>query len=201
MSKKNCDLVKDLLPLYAENMCSEESCKTVTAHLAECAECSRELDKMKSEVRIKADNDIAVLKKIRRKLRMTRLLAGIAAALAVLYLAWLAVFHLLNTPVEMNYDLYGFADSITVEQDENGDLWLVRRSLATTAPGVELTTKDGTVSCTLMQRMIDRFAYIDMSGDYTERILLGNASADDLHAVYYCELKTGEQHELWKEGE
>ena len=50
MSKKNCDLVKDLLPLYAEGLCSEESSRTVAAHLADCAECNETLRKMNSEI-------------------------------------------------------------------------------------------------------------------------------------------------------
>ena len=36
---KHCDLVKDLLPLYAENLLSEESRSVVADHLASCPDC------------------------------------------------------------------------------------------------------------------------------------------------------------------
>lgn len=38
---KSCEIVQDLLPLYAENLCSEESRAYVEEHLKECAECRR----------------------------------------------------------------------------------------------------------------------------------------------------------------
>ena len=39
MSKKSCELIKDLLPLYVDDVCSEESRKMVTEHLASCGNC------------------------------------------------------------------------------------------------------------------------------------------------------------------
>ena len=36
---KNCDMTRDLLPLYEDSSCSEDSRKFVEAHLAECEAC------------------------------------------------------------------------------------------------------------------------------------------------------------------
>ncbi len=47
MNKFDCDVIKDLLPLYADNICSEKSTECVKEHLKECAECSEELRKIK----------------------------------------------------------------------------------------------------------------------------------------------------------
>ena len=47
MNKFDCEIIKDLLPLYADNVCSENSRKCVEEHLQECAECSEELRKIK----------------------------------------------------------------------------------------------------------------------------------------------------------
>lgn len=45
--KTECSIVRDLLPLYIEDMVSPETANYVSAHLAECAECRAELEAMK----------------------------------------------------------------------------------------------------------------------------------------------------------
>lgn len=47
MNKFDCEIIKDLLPLYADNVCSEKSVKIVEEHLNGCSECSEELRKIK----------------------------------------------------------------------------------------------------------------------------------------------------------
>ncbi len=39
--KYNCDLISDLLPLYKDDICSDESKRIVEEHLAECASCKK----------------------------------------------------------------------------------------------------------------------------------------------------------------
>jgi len=47
MNKFDCEVIKDLLPLYADNICSEKSAKIVEDHLNDCSECSEDLRKIK----------------------------------------------------------------------------------------------------------------------------------------------------------
>ena len=47
MNKFDCEIIKDLLPLYADNVCSEKSCEIVEEHLRNCSDCSEELRKIK----------------------------------------------------------------------------------------------------------------------------------------------------------
>lgn len=47
--KIECCLVKDLLPLYAENLVSEETALRVEEHLKECADCKKELELISSD--------------------------------------------------------------------------------------------------------------------------------------------------------
>ena len=44
--KTNCDIIRDLLPLYAEHITSEASNALVEEHLAECEACRAELEQM-----------------------------------------------------------------------------------------------------------------------------------------------------------
>lgn len=46
--KMNCNVIRDLLPLYADQICSDESKKLVEEHLAECGDCSTLLGQMHS---------------------------------------------------------------------------------------------------------------------------------------------------------
>ena len=40
MSKISCNIIKDLLPSYMENICSEDTKEFVNQHLKECKDCS-----------------------------------------------------------------------------------------------------------------------------------------------------------------
>ena len=44
----NCNIVKDLIPLYIDGCCSEESGKIVEEHIRECDECKKLFEDMKS---------------------------------------------------------------------------------------------------------------------------------------------------------
>lgn len=44
----NCNIVKDLIPLYIDGCCSEESEKVVEDHIRECDDCKKLLEDMKS---------------------------------------------------------------------------------------------------------------------------------------------------------
>ncbi|MBE6639015.1 MAG: hypothetical protein E7616_06140 [Ruminococcaceae bacterium] len=46
----NCNIIKDLLPLYADGVCSPESSKLIEGHLAECKECQKILADMQAQI-------------------------------------------------------------------------------------------------------------------------------------------------------
>ncbi|GAA3411199.1 anti-sigma factor family protein [Paenibacillus hodogayensis] len=52
MSKTPCDLIGDLLPLYADQVCSESSRSIVEDHLAECADCREQLKQIRDELNV-----------------------------------------------------------------------------------------------------------------------------------------------------
>jgi predicted anti-sigma-YlaC factor YlaD len=47
--KKHCFLIRDLLPLYHDNVCSEESRKLIEEHIETCKDCKSELEKYNKE--------------------------------------------------------------------------------------------------------------------------------------------------------
>ena len=46
--KINCNVIRDLLPLYADQICSNESKELVDEHLAQCRDCSALLQQIQN---------------------------------------------------------------------------------------------------------------------------------------------------------
>ena len=46
----SCEVIRDLLPLYYDKICSKESSLLVEEHLAECPQCADELQKLKMNI-------------------------------------------------------------------------------------------------------------------------------------------------------
>ena len=43
-----CEIIKDLIPLYLDKVCSEDSRKLVEEHLAECSECRKYMKELET---------------------------------------------------------------------------------------------------------------------------------------------------------
>lgn len=57
MSKLSCDVIQDLLPLYHDDVCSEESSQLVEEHLQTCEQCRKELEQMDFTISIPEEKD------------------------------------------------------------------------------------------------------------------------------------------------
>lgn len=66
-----CEIVKDLLPSYIDNLTSDESNKEIENHIRMCNECKSELDNMKKDINIETleinKKDIKPFKKFNKK--------------------------------------------------------------------------------------------------------------------------------------
>ena len=85
-----CGVVRDLLPLYAENLTGGESRALIEAHLPECPPCQAELASIQTPAKpaLKAADS---LRNVSRRLRRKKAFAAMAAALAVLLVALCAM--------------------------------------------------------------------------------------------------------------
>lgn len=95
--KNECEIVRDLLPLYTENIASEASSELVKSHIASCPSCRAELECLSSSGVTNAQMDAAPLKKIKKEIKSRRLRAVIAAAAFILALL-VSVFGYLTAP-------------------------------------------------------------------------------------------------------
>lgn len=72
-----CNLIKDILPLYVEDMVSTDTREFVSEHLEHCAECHAEFERMQKATNFipdaAPDTDIVPLKRVKRDLFIRRL--------------------------------------------------------------------------------------------------------------------------------
>lgn len=211
MSKKNCEIMRDLLPLYADGVCSEESRKTVSEHLAECEECCEMLKKLNQKVAVAADTDISAIKKIRRRFRIIKA-AIIMVAVLVLCGGLFGGYMWAVTDCSMDYEKYNIAENIHVEEDDEGNLWLCMKNNAASLSAFVFPTisdtdgnhmaydqnfnrdKKAGFGVTLKMFRIMKFVPWAVNS-YEERIQVRN----DLDYVFYYDDQTNTEYVLWGE--
>lgn len=81
-----CEMAKDLIPLYSEGLCSEESRKAVENHLSECESCRRLLETpVEQEQVASVPEEKNVFKKLNRKMKRSKLwIIALSVVLALL---------------------------------------------------------------------------------------------------------------------
>jgi len=52
MNKVSCEIIRDMLPLYNDKLCSEDCKRMLEDHLLECNNCKVELEKLQDEIYI-----------------------------------------------------------------------------------------------------------------------------------------------------
>ena len=99
---KDCSIVQDLLPLYAEDMLREETKEFVNRHLSQCAACRAELDALRADVKPQPVS-AQPLRDLKRQLRRKKLTAVLLAVTLALTLATTG-FAYLTAPQYLPYD-------------------------------------------------------------------------------------------------
>lgn len=96
-----CNLIKDILPLYVEDMVSTDTREFVSEHLAHCAECRGAFERMGKAAKlipdIGPDTDIVPLKRVKRDLLIKRLQTICFTAILACAIATI-VFGILTSP-------------------------------------------------------------------------------------------------------
>ncbi len=103
VNKLNCGVIADLLPLYIDEACSEESKKLVEVHLEECETCREALQKMKVEIELPAETGDAQdgLRRIKKLLKKKYILFAVtAAAIAAVCVGFSFCMQVIETPIE-----------------------------------------------------------------------------------------------------
>lgn len=128
----NCNIAEDLLPLYLDESCSEDSRAVLEAHLKECPSCAAKLDRMRSGITddIQVEKSTPNLTNYAKKVRRHRIrIAVLAVLVTVIASAVLALVYLTISDMRRQ-------SSPHVYEVETGTYNLTSGSLETTAEDV-----------------------------------------------------------------
>ena len=116
--KKECSVIRDLLPLYVEEMVSPETESFIKEHLETCGECAAELEVISNTSKVDciveekitdSKNDIVFLKNVKQRFRRSRVLTIFVSVVLTLVLAFACTSF---WPASINY---GFSQLYTKE--------------------------------------------------------------------------------------
>lgn len=215
---KECGIIKDLLPLYADDVCSDESRKAVEEHISNCEDCKGELEKLRKSVDVAPQKDTEALKRIKKRLRTEKIVVAVISLAAILFAAVGSLILLMNMTCQMDYEKYNMAENMWAEEDENGDVWLIRRNAPATADVILPTISDtngnhlGTKQpfdaskkngsgFTLLHRMIDELAVSDYETKESRTLMFNVSEREEFEKLFYYDEKTNTEYILWERGQ
>ena len=93
-----CNIIKDLLPLYAEDLVSQDTKALVDDHLCGCDKCTKELEALKQAPKVPVEVETTSLKRVEDTIRKRKMLTA-ATAMLTLVAVLVTGFIFLLTPV------------------------------------------------------------------------------------------------------
>ena len=116
----SCDIIKDILPLYAEDMVSNATKDMVEEHLCTCEGCKLELEGLKKPARVPVEIATESLKRVGDSIRRRRILAVMAV---FLFIATVIVGGALMLDAKIYLSANEAVEDIYVEGDGVTILW------------------------------------------------------------------------------
>ncbi len=139
MKNRECSIVRDILPLYVENVISDDTKQFVDEHLSHCAECKNELELSQTDIPVREncsekDSGVEVIKKIRLDIKKKRVFTGILSAVlstivvillfafltAPEYLPYTEPFDIISVKDNNGYITLSFTGEYEIYQIEQG---------------------------------------------------------------------------------
>lgn len=109
--RKECNIIRDLLPLYAENMVSSDTSDFVEEHLKGCEACRKEYERTKEPQPAQEISDAAPLLKLSRKMKVKKI-QTIALTTVFVIALFVSAFAVLDAPIYLPYS----ESIVTLEQ-------------------------------------------------------------------------------------
>ena len=189
--KWSCNIIRDLMPLYIDGACSEESKKIIEEHLKECEECRAYLSSMNEENKIierlsneKEAQKIYSFKVVKKRILRKQIISGIIAILIVVSISIATITVLKNIHQTVEYK-----DNISVSMVDGS---LVSRLYGSYYTNIKIknveVNDDGTMSnyifyCISNTVWDDISLKEDMMSEYV--LVPKDKNADRIDRVYY----------------
>lgn len=196
MKEMNCNIANDLIPLYVDNVLSEDSKGLLEKHISDCVHCKEILERMQSDILIAEDKDIKPFKRIRKKLLIRMII--IIFLLIVIAAGYIAC-QLAEIPVSYVGD--DLMKDMEVVYMEDG-IYLRRENLSARGDIIIVDDKEGVLKFYIGENVPDHFrlAWWERTC-YT--MLAENAThsgKNEITEVHYCDRDGNILYTLWKKG-
>lgn len=185
----SCNVIHDLLPLYIENITSEESNQLIEHHLNECERCKKELDQLNSRdsAPIFDSEELIPLKKMERNIHDRKRKAVTLISLIV-FLIMFTIFSYLTKPMYSSYENSGIIVTKN-EKDEvyanfTGDITAYKMDKYTSENGKNIVEIEAWTS-----------AWDKILGKSIPSVLVAS-SKSPVDTVYYCENTEGDNMKI-----
>ena len=104
VSRINCNVAGDLIPLYVDEVLSADSAELVEEHLVECEACTAKVEALRGETLITAEQSAKPLEKIKGKMKKDKWLAALMAAAVVVGIGFWTAFFCDLVASDISYD-------------------------------------------------------------------------------------------------
>lgn len=118
--KNECSIVRDILPLYVEDMASPDTVEFIKEHLDHCSACRQEFDQIKKPDPIPPQMNLVPLKRLKKKMRAKRIQTVACTAILVIALL-VSAFAFLSAPQFFPYS----EDLISITENADGSITIV----------------------------------------------------------------------------
>lgn len=229
MKNTPCEVIKDLLPLYVDDICSEKSKEIIEEHLTECGECRKYLDSLKEDIpSVVSESEAAeiqeaetsFLKKVKHKMTIQKwlfcgILLVIAFGLFVIYenpmaSEWLNKIPLLDKRISVHdvtvSDVYQLENGYVYFTLNSEKPFSIQTYYTISSKDKEYTEsyEDGYNAVTLKRSLWDEIfggAIINTQMSFVVPLSenVDGAVHNSIHLYY--EGKDGEKITIWEEGD
>lgn len=174
-NKRDCKIVRDLLPNYIEKLTDEVTNEFIEEHIASCEECRRALHDMNGEVEVEEfdqDEEINYLKKINTKVKMT---IAVVSLIVIIIASCVSIYIYNKNKIQVNNYTFMKAEYIVENQEGTVDGNLYGTLIAVIEPNgkcksVRVVEKGYTESgmqyqCEIMNEFFDKHTNVSVIND------------------------------------
>ena len=179
--KLSCDVIKDLLPLYVENITSEDSNQLIYEHLEECPECTAYEQNLKEGITLNTGNiETIPLKQVQQDI-LKRKRDSIIFISLIVSLFMLIIFSYITKPHFITEKDSG----VTVETSNKNNIY-INFSENVTSCKLTSETWEGGQQVVIVEAW--RSIWDDILGKSTPSLSIKNVQ-ETVDTIYYCSNK------------
>lgn len=121
MNEISCNTIKDILPLYVDEVVSDDTLNLVSSHLEHCEKCRKEYDSMKGKVSIPIENSTKPLKQFKSAWKRKKVFLVCSTVIITIAIVCCAI---------LVFNHFAYRNEIVV----NGAVYMKRGNNITTLP-------------------------------------------------------------------